>query len=148
MSWLLKSWRFTRAMSLSCRELLETAWERNMLTVLLLCIEVAGRSGRGDEMVGSCFSQRWFEAGWASDAELYLAPSPNLCLLFLCARNLPEGLSTYVAYSLPAACRAPQGIQIHPVCFSLSSLTSSIHLSSSLHSRSAFVHCFHRGWPQ
>lgn len=57
MSWLSKSWRFTRAMSLSCREPLETVWECNVLVVLLLRIVVGGRSGRGDKMFGSCFSQ-------------------------------------------------------------------------------------------
>lgn len=55
-------------MSLSCREPLETVWECNVLVVLLLRIVVGGRSGRGDKMFGSCFSQCWFESGWASDA--------------------------------------------------------------------------------
>lgn len=88
MSWLSNRWRFTSTASLSGGVLAQAVWERKVLMVLLLCIELMGKSERGEELLCSASPSTGFEASSASDAQLYPVPSPCLCLLFLHASNL------------------------------------------------------------
>lgn len=88
MSWLLNRRRFTSTPSLSGGVLVEAVWERQVLMVLLLCVELMGKSERGEELLCPASPSTGFEASWASDAELYAAPSPHLCLLYRHASNL------------------------------------------------------------